>query len=99
LGFDVARWRLVEVCAIPLFAAFSGPLKETMGLDSVCEDRTVWPGIAAIWADRENPELKAIRARLSEVAPIEMMGAIKKMVQGIVAKHSYLDVLKAGGVE
>jgi hypothetical protein len=93
-------WNASLDCAKVLFKHFPKFLTErTMTLTPICEDKTVWPGVAAIMADTQFDELDAIRNELLADQTgkfIEMMPVVKKMIAAIRDKRDYLNVLQSG---
>lgn len=99
LVFHAGDWETSARFGARFFVAHPGYLTgaETL-LSKLPEDRSVWPGLAAVLAFTNIAELDRSRELLlkrRKDAP-EMMDAVIQMIPGILANLSYLDVLNLG---
>lgn len=99
LSFHAGDWAVSARFAARFFATFPSYLVDTDGLlKAVSDDRSVWPGLAAVLAYSNIPELDRPRTLLlqqEKTAPM-MIAAITKMIPGIQENLNYVDVLKLG---
>jgi hypothetical protein len=99
LAMHAGDWRQSVQIAAVLFADFPDFLtRDTMTLESVTADPTVWPGIAAIMLDREHSGLETIRRRTSNGGTDfeTMMRAVRRMMPGVAAGKDYVAVFEMG---
>lgn len=101
LAIHAGDWATSVRYASLLFAAFPQFMAEkVMKLTAVREDRTLWPGIAALLVrqDDEYNGLARVREQLEsgDAAFAEMMEAVRKMVPLVRENHDYLTVLNMG---
>jgi hypothetical protein len=102
LAIHAADWQESLRYADELFKYFPQFISEqVMGLRPVCEDRTVWPGIAAIVSDSRYPGLDCLRDQLGKQRDVfsDMMTSVRRMLPGIVRRLPYHKVMELGNAE
>jgi hypothetical protein len=94
LAMHAGEWSESVRFADVLMRGYPHLLYDTvMGLPPICEDKTVWPGVAAIVVDARYHGLDRFRAELKQERYSEMMTVVRKMTRGINNKLSYVEVL------
>ena len=101
LAMHAGDWATSVRYASLLFAAFPQFLDETvMGLMAVRDDRSSWPGVAAILVrhDDEHNGLARVREQLGTggAAFAEMMAAVREMMPLVNQNQDYVTVLTMG---
>jgi hypothetical protein len=99
LAMHAGDWSQSVRIAAVLFADFPDFLvRDTMTLQRITSDPTVWPGIAAIMLDREQDGLEAVRKRAAEGGSgfEAMMRGVRRMMLGVAAGKDYVTVFEMG---
>jgi hypothetical protein len=72
--------------------------QDVMNVPAIYNDRSVWPGVAAIMLDREYDGLDKVREQLLSGDPrfSDMMASVTRMIPLVEGKLSYIEVLTQG---
>ena len=99
LAFHASEWEASARFAARFFAAFPSYISGSEPLlTPMPDDRSVWPGLAAVLAHTQIAELDRYRQMLlkRKAGAPAMLAAIEKMIPGIRANLTYVEVLNLG---
>jgi len=101
LAVHAGEWRRAAEYGCALLVAFPDLLTSSVGgLKPICEDYTVFPGVAAMLADQTLAMPPAVRELLTErnEKTSAMMPAVEKMIAGGLKNKTYLEMLSLGAL-